>query len=137
MKNRSLVGTGSISLVLIFSVLCLVTFSLMTLYNAKNEMKLSDKLANSAENYYAADTQGVEVYAKINEYLKNGEAVPEFIDDVEIEQYDNGFRFKCDIDEQRYILVSLVYDDGELSVVGWKETEGDEWIPDTSINVLK
>ena len=52
---RRKANIGSSSLILIFIVLCLVTFSVLSLGNAKREDALSHRSADSVQEYYRAD----------------------------------------------------------------------------------
>ena len=69
--------SGAVSLVMIFCVLCLAVFSVLTLATADRERNLAELTAQSAADYYAADCQAVEIVAA----LREGNAVPA---DVEI-----------------------------------------------------
>ena len=55
---RRKANIGSSSLILIFIVLCLVTFSVLSLGNAKREDALSSRSADSVREYYRADAAG-------------------------------------------------------------------------------
>ncbi|WP_125141973.1 hypothetical protein [Clostridium transplantifaecale] len=56
MKNRINIGTASI--ILIFIILCLAVFSLLSLSDGKSALVLSERHADSVAAYYQADTQG-------------------------------------------------------------------------------
>lgn len=55
---RRKINIGTTSLILIFIVLCLSTFGLLSLSNAKGDWNLAKKNANAVEAYYKADAQG-------------------------------------------------------------------------------
>ena len=57
-EMRRIANIGSSSLILIFIVLCLVTFSVLSLGNAKREDALSRRSADSVQEYYRADAEG-------------------------------------------------------------------------------
>lgn len=61
--------SGAVSLVMIFCVLCLAVFSVLTLATADREAKLSDITAQSAADYYAADTLAVSIVAALRDEL--------------------------------------------------------------------
>lgn len=71
-KNKA--NIGSASLILIFIVLCLATFGLLSLTSANNDWKLAEKNAKAVQTYYRADSQGEEflqmVDRTLNESLK-------------------------------------------------------------------
>lgn len=55
---RRNINIGTTSLILIFIVLCLSTFGLLSLSNAQGDWNLADKNARAVKNYYEADAQG-------------------------------------------------------------------------------
>lgn len=55
-KRRGTLGTSS--LILIFIVLCLATFGLLSLSSAAGDLKLAEKNAGAVQGYYEADIQG-------------------------------------------------------------------------------
>lgn len=56
--NRSKVNIGAASLVLIFIVLCLGAFGLLSLSSAQGDLKLAGRAAQSVAQYYEADSKG-------------------------------------------------------------------------------
>ena len=54
-KRRASIGSSS--LILIFIVLCLATFGILSLGNARREDALSEKNADAVKAYYQADSQ--------------------------------------------------------------------------------
>lgn len=67
MKNKA--NIGSASLILIFIVLCLATFGLLSLTSANNDWKLADKNAKAVQTYYMADSQGEEFLQMVDQTL--------------------------------------------------------------------
>ena len=133
--NRRGIGIGSASLILIFSVLCLTVFSLLTLSMANREKELSEKLRSSVENYYSSDNAAVDIAAKFRAYSKNGE-YPFQINDVAISNKgEDRYSYSCPIDDRRSIVVEFIGKDGEINILSWYETNIEKWSPDENINV--
>ena len=63
------VQIGTSSLILIFTVLCLVIFSVMSITGARNDYNLALKNKAHVEAYYKMDGQGEELKAEVNEKL--------------------------------------------------------------------
>ncbi|MDD3251530.1 MAG: short-chain dehydrogenase [Lachnospiraceae bacterium] len=61
---------GSSSLILIFIVLCLATFGILSLSNARRETVLSEKNAAAVQAYYQTDSKGTEFFAQAAQSLK-------------------------------------------------------------------
>ena len=66
---RRRAGIGSSSLILIFIVLCLATFGILSLGNARREDALSEKNAAAVKAYYQADSQAVEFVGMVDRAL--------------------------------------------------------------------
>ncbi len=60
---------GMSSLILIFIVLCLTVFGLLSLSSAGSDWKLARKNAEAVRGYYKADSQAVEFLAMVEEVL--------------------------------------------------------------------
>lgn len=58
---------GSPSLILIFIVLCLVTFGMLSLSTAKSEWDLAKRNASAVTEYYRADSEGEKFYRMVSE----------------------------------------------------------------------
>ena len=74
MKKRediSIPVTGGSALLVIFAVLCLVIFSLLSLNTVLSEKRISEASARVTEDWYAADLRAQEVFAR----LRAGERV--------------------------------------------------------------
>ena len=63
---RRRANIGSSSLILIFIVLCLATFAVLSLGNAKREDGFSRKSAESVQEYYRADAKGAAFVQKMD-----------------------------------------------------------------------
>ncbi len=139
MSRQKGLGVGSISLILIFSVLCMSVFALLSLTTAANDKRLALRFAGSAESFYAADTAAEELLWKISGQLKLGNA-PENIGNTDIlyEQRSRStvFAYLCPIDENRSIAVLAEYQDGKTKVMEWLETNNESWNPQEHIAVF-
>lgn len=102
--------TGGASLLVIFAVLCLTVFTLLTLSTAKADKRLSEVYVASVEQYYAADLQAEEIFAR----LRNGE-IPEGVT-VDGDTYS----YSCEISPTQSIQVCLRYSQGEWTVLRWQ-----------------
>lgn len=61
---------GSSSLILIFIVMCLVTFGMLSLTSAKSDLSLANRNADAVTEYYRADTEGEAFYRMVAEEVK-------------------------------------------------------------------
>ena len=101
---------GGTFLLVIFSVLCLLVFSILTVTTALAEKKLSDSAADSVEAYYKADLQAEEIFADLR-----GGTVPE-----EVKVQNGLYSFSCEVSAGTSLDVVLKCADGKWTVLQWK-----------------
>ena len=112
-KNRKHISPpviGGISLLVIFSVLCLTVFSLLTISTALAEKRLSDVSADAVSAYYAADLEAEHIFASI----RRGE-VPDTVSVTE-----NRYSYTAPITETLSLEVELLYENGSWTVLQWR-----------------
>lgn len=68
-NGKKFSNVGASSILMIFVILCLTIFGLLSLVSAQSEAKLSDKSKTFVENYYAADAQTELSLAQIDSIL--------------------------------------------------------------------
>lgn len=130
--------SGAVSLVMIFCVLCLAVFAVLTLATADRERNLAELTARSAENYYAADRQAVEIAAAL---LEGG--TPET--DIEIEHtffnYPGGSAeaasFTVPVSDEQGLEVELLLRDldGSFKVLRWQTMYTGGWETDDTLEL--
>ena len=64
------VNIGAASLVLVFIVLCLATFGLVSLSSAKGDLSLAERQAEAVSGYYEADRKGQEWVRQVDAVLQ-------------------------------------------------------------------
>lgn len=139
MNGRKTLGIGSVSLILIFCVLCLTVFALLTLSSARSEYGLAEKLAQSTERFYDADKRAALALAEAEASLSAGEA-PSEAQGLELACREKGEAFEISffspIDENRSISVLALYRDGKTEILEWREINTGAWTPDEDLDVL-
>ena len=73
MKNKSfrpLTNIGFSTILLAFSMICIVTFSALALITANSDYQLSQKVATKSTNYYLAEKKAYETIAIIDHSLQ-------------------------------------------------------------------
>lgn len=68
---RRKINIGTTSLILIFIVLCLSTFGLLSLSNARGDWSLADKNAGAVRGYYEADAKGEAFVRMVDQILQD------------------------------------------------------------------
>lgn len=117
-------AVGGSSLLVIFAVLCLTVFALLSLSSVQAERRLADAAAQSVTDYYEADLRAEEIFAR----LRNGEAV------TGVEEIDGTCEFMVPISGRQTLSVLLQRNGDDWSVLRWQAvtTEGEL---DDSLNV--
>ena len=116
-NSFSLTSVGGSSLLVIFAVLCLTVFALLSLSSVKAERRLADAAAQSVTDYYRADLQAEEIFAR----LQNGESLEG------IEEIDGLWEFAIPISQRQVLSVALQREGEDWTVLRWQSvtTEGE------------
>lgn len=126
MKHRekvSMPAIGGSSLLVIFGVLCLVIFSLLSLSTVLAESRLSEAAAQRTQQWYAADLKAQEMFAR----LRSGE-MPDGV-----EQTEAYYRYSVPVSENQTLQVILQETDNGWEVIVWQivphPEDGDTTLP--------
>jgi len=133
-RKSSGINIGSASIIMVFAVLCLTVFAVLTFITANNEYKLAEKSADSIRTYYEADTKAVITEGKIRESIANGD---EDIAGVIVTTESDGrhYEYAETVDDNQIIEVELLYADGELKTLKWELKSIATWSPDNGIKL--
>jgi len=138
--GKSGIGVGSASIVLVFAVLCLTIFSLITFVVAGNDKALVEAKVDMVTGYYRADALAELILADILAAKEAGN-IPETIREVQINTGHNessGLEttyFLCDISDTKALYVSLALHNDSFDILSWRMYDKGEWEIDDSINV--
>ena len=139
------INVGSASLAMVFSILCLTVFSVLSLITANNDYKLAEKNSSSLKEYYSADYNATEfANALITTYTSsssayNEETVNKHKDEYSLnEKNENGIitaAFSVPINEKTALSASLEIKNGKATILKWRieDTYTQEY--DTSLPV--
>ena len=135
--NKGGIGVGSASIVLVFAVLCLTVFSLITLVVAKNNQALAETEAGLVTGYYEADALAEQIVAEI---LKAG-VIPDTARGVEIDSYwdmsmeKEVVSYICPLSDKKELYIKLAVDGDIVGVINWQMLDIGEWQFDDSLGV--
>ena len=125
-KSRFVLPTlGGSTLLVIFAVLCLLTFSLLTLSTALSNQRLSEAGLSAVSAYYDADCAAEETIAA----LRAGE-MPEHVT-----QNGNTYSFSCPITEKQSLFVVLEEQGESWYITQYKTVTADDAEYDGTITV--
>ena len=132
-------GVGSASIMLIFAVLCLTVFSLISLSVAETDKSLADTEAELVTEYYEADEAAERILSVILE--TEADIVPAEINGVSITtQWDMDLmaevsEYTCPISAIKELSVKVAVSENSFDILVWKMITTDEWVIDDTINV--
>lgn len=119
---------GGSSLLVIFAVLCLTVFALLSLSTVQADGRLSQATAESVAAYYAADRAAEEIYAR----LRAGES-PEGVIPCPCEA--EGYAYTCHISQTQLLCVEVHRTEEGWRVLRWQAVSAADWEADDSLNL--
>lgn len=116
---------GVSSLLVIFAVLCLTVFALLSVSTVQADRRLSDASGTAVEGYYAADCMAEEILAR----LRAGER-PEGV------REENGvYTYACAISQTQVLVVEAAVKGEQYTILRWQAVSTADWQVDDSLPV--
>ena len=141
-KNTAGVSVGSVSLLVIFLVLCMSIFSVLSLTTAKTELRLAEKSAQAVAGYYRADLACMETMERLQEALDQGAATTELIRQAEAlggsARLVNGalrIEYAQQIMPGQELQAVFATQNGKVSILSWRAIDVGPWEPDFTLNL--
>lgn len=145
-ENRSEgthINIGSVSIIVIFAVLCLTVFSVLSLSTAVTERRLAERSAEAVTAYYAADLACAERADAIGEALKSGVSATEIAARAEefgaelvaVTHEGTLLHLEQPVDGNQTLSAELLLSGGELHIRSWNVIDTGSWEPDDTIRV--
>lgn len=150
MKGRKLtMNIGIISFMIVFIILCLVTFSVLSLVSANSNMNMTNRSIEHNQEYYQLSSQGEAYLEKIDDYLyqmyqqyskeqyfQQLDHIKTIIPDISISNHYLYFTITGD-KQKLEIEIEVLYPGNKLyEIKSWKVQSIEEWNPDQKIDVL-
>lgn len=126
-------GIGSTPILLIFTVLCLAIFAVLSLTTALADKAMADAAACSVKGYYEADTLAECI---LSEILKE-DKIPDAIMGINITaNAESGtVAFICPISEKKCLYVEAAVYEGDYNILKWRTQDVGEWETDKGMPV--
>ena len=125
-KKSSFSGTpGGSALLVIFAVLCLVVFAVLTLTTVLADGRLADASSRNVYEYYEADCAAEEIISR----LRAGEVPPE------VTVADGICSYSCPISASQALQVSVRLDGDQYEILSWQNVYTGSWSSDDSLTV--
>ena len=117
---------GGSSLLVIFAVLCLTVFALLSLSTVRADVRLSEASAQAVSGYYQADCQAGAILAR----LRSGELPPGVT-----AEGDGLYSYSCPISDTQSLMVQVRLNGTQYEILRWQAVYTASWQPDDSLNV--
>ena len=111
---------GASSLLVIFAVLCLTIFALLSISTLQADGRLSDHAANAVTNYYEADAQAEEILAR----LRAGEK-PDGVS-----RDGNLYTYTCTVSDTQVLAVQVMVENDNYTILRWQVISNVRWQAD-------
>lgn len=156
---------GASSLLVIFLILCLVTFAILTLTSAKSDADFAEKLAHHKMNYYAAcntaestldkidavladawqlsDTDTAAVFTEIETQLTALDSREQLQLSMDFTQREPTISYAVAIDDKQNLCVTLTLTaapakgEAYYRISQWQVQSSGEWKGDQTLNLMK
>ncbi len=146
------VPIGTSLILVVFILLCLITFATLSYVSANADNNLSMLTADNSVEYYNADAQAQAKLMTADSVLKeayetssNEAEYIEYVTQNIGEDYTlstdgdvNKLSFNVSVNEEEilYVLLDLNYDEERYSIKEWKLIYAKDWVPDEGLPVL-
>ena len=124
-KKTGFPPVGVSSLMVIFAVLCLTVFALLSVSTVRADQRLSEAAAKAVEGYYRADCEAEETLSR----LRNGERP------AEVTESGGVFTYTCPISETQTLAVAVTVDGSRYSILRWQAVSTADWRPGDELPV--
>ena len=124
-KREAPPAVGGSSLLVIFAVLCLTVFALLSLSTVQADRRLAEASAEAVKNYYEADTKAEIMLAS----LRQGEVPSEVKRDGEV------YSYRYEVSAVQALEVEVKITGEAYEIVRWQLVSTTEWEEDDSLDV--
>ncbi len=118
-------AVGGSSLLVVFAVLCLTVFALLSLSTVRADLRLGDASARAVSDYYAADCAAQEILAR----LRAGERP------AGVEESGGTYFYTCAISETQNLEVEAALDGTAWTVLRWQAVPAGDWQADDGLDL--
>ena len=125
-KREAPPAVGGSSLLVIFAVLCLTVFALLSLSTVQADRRLAEASAEAVQKYYEADVKAEVLLASIRQGQVPADAV---------EKNGEVYCYRQKVSEVQALEVEVKVSDEEYEIMRWQLVSTTEWEEDDSMDV--
>lgn len=124
-KREAPPAVGGSSLLVIFAVLCLTIFALLSLSTVQADNRLAEASSEAIKKYYEADTRAELILAGLREGT-----VPEGV-----EQDGTIYRYRCVVSDVQELQVEIQITGNSYEILRWQLVSTTDWEEDDSLSL--
>jgi Flp pilus assembly protein TadG len=152
-KRFPITNIGTVSLMMIFIILCMVVFAVLSLSDAMRDYNFSQKLATHTTEYYAASNQAESILSKVDNILKNTTVDDNYYENIELalqsqpdlpvtaSYLDQSLYLSWQVDmndsQALYAKIRILPSDASFEITAWEEIQTAEWDSDNTLNLIQ
>lgn len=156
-KRSSSLGIGSSSILIVFVLLCIVSFAILSLVSANADIALTTKNLLYSQRYFAAENEAekiltaidetlADVFEKANneqEYLSLAKEKLSQIDEIlltETEELYVDYNIALNSKQKLVVSLEIIFpsqDGGTYKIQKWQVQNMSLWQPEEEINILQ
>lgn len=124
------VHIGTSFMLVIFIILCMIIFAVLSLSSAHKDYEYSLKSARRASEYYAANNLAEEKLAEIDTFIESGNVVPS----------GSIIEFTVPVNDTELLQIILNIKPEQTphyTIAAWKTIPTEEWTGETSLPVFR
>lgn len=124
------IGSGYLSIMMVFVVLCLTMLAALSYSTASGEKKYSEKSAEYTKAYYAADLDAKHTLAAVDGVVSEYDNYADFMltaeldsmDNIEYETFLGGIEvsWSTPINQSQSIFCRVRFSGGSLEIISWR-----------------
>ena len=134
-KRGGGITPGVISLVVIFVVLAICIFAVLSLVTAQTENKLAKATVGALEDYYKADYTAARVFEDARQKFQSGDHLDAIAQALNLEYEDGVLSAGFAVGDKQVLYMALREQGGSLVAASWQLLRIEDWNPDDTIDV--
>lgn len=124
-KTDTPAAVGGISLLVIFVILCLTVFAVLSLSSVRADGRLSEASAVAVRGYYEADCEAEEILAQLRAGI-----VPE-----SVTAEGNRYRYECAVSDTQKLVVEAEVTGENYRILRWQTESAGQWQTEDELKV--
>ena len=120
MKRESRNGVSAVgicSVLVIFAVLCLTVFAVLSVSTVQGHLRLADSSRSAVTGYYQADCEAERILAQLR-----GGSIPE-----NVHRDDHLYSYTCPISDTQMLAVLVKVENGDYQILRWQTVSTADW----------